>query len=73
MKKILMLVLLLSLTGCAGILKPYANFANAQDPCQKYGKSANWQQPNWCGGSGYSNTVVVNRVGPGAYQVYTTR
>ena len=45
MKLILALMIASQVVGCAA----YGKMMDAQDPCQSYGKSGNYQKPNWCG------------------------
>lgn len=63
MKTILVSVLLLTLSGCAGALAPLANYIDSQDPCQSKGKSATWTKPDFCGAAS-GHTVQISR---GAY------
>ena len=68
MKRLALAIAILTLTGCTH----YAQFVNSQDPCQSQGKKENWTRPDWCW-RGNATTVNIQRVGPGAFQVYTTR
>ena len=72
MKYAVIALVALSLTACATPPRFLANAMNAQDQCQSYGKGPNYKRPDWCW-RGNSTAVVVNRVGPNAYSVYTTR
>ena len=61
--KTLLLLIAISLTGCAGALAPVGDFFDSQDPCQYKGKSANYQFPSFCGAAS-GHTVQITR---GAY------
>lgn len=47
--KILIVLMILVLTGCATPPRFLANMYDSNDPCQNYYNKANYQYPNWCG------------------------
>ena len=61
--KLLSILVVLSLSGCAGALAPVGDFFDSQDPCQFKGKQPNYQLPNFCGAAS-GHTVQITR---GAY------
>lgn len=67
--KLLIVILTLALTACATPPQFLANHYNKQDPCQHYGKVDNYQLPDYCYKNYSYNTYVIERVGPGVYNV----
>lgn len=69
MKKILATLILINLTGCAGVMQFVANTYDRNDPCQtgqfseaerkRLGRPQGYQAPNWCGAS--DSRVVIYR------------
>jgi len=60
MKKILLVLSLISLTACQTPPRFISNHFNSNDPCQSYGKPKDYQKPNWCGSS-QGQVVNVNQ------------
>jgi hypothetical protein len=53
-------LLLLNLTGCAGLIHSYGELADARDPCQMKGKATNHVKPDWChSGQGYTKPLRI--------------
>jgi len=73
-KKILALIAVINLGGCAGALQFVANTYDRNDPCQtgafseserkRLGRPVGYQQPNWCGAS--DSRVVIYSTPQGA-------
>ena len=57
--KLFIALLVVSLTGCAGALKPYADWMNSQDACQKVGRPEGAPMPSYCGASAGKNITVT--------------
>lgn len=63
--KLILIAVLLNLTGCSAIAKHY----NTADPCQSYGKPADYQKPGLCYASnGYAH-YSIQKQATGVYTV----
>ena len=70
--KLITILVLLSLTGCAGLLAPVGNMFDAMDKCQTKSRSPGEPLPDYCGASA-GRTISINRsIAPNTY-IITTR
>jgi len=58
--KIMLVISLISLTGCGQMLKAYGDHIDRGDPCQTRNKKAGYQMPNWCGAADGYYSVTSN-------------
>ena len=59
MKKILLAVLVLNLTACAGMLKPVGDWFDAQDECQIKSRPKGKPAPDYCGASAGKSLFIT--------------
>lgn len=72
MKKLLALIAVINLVGCAGPMQFLANTYDRNDPCQtgqfdeaerkRLGRPVGYQPPSWCGASN-GRTYIYNNGG----------
>ena len=62
--KIMLVISLISLTGCGQLLKAYGDHVDRGDPCQTRNKKAGYRAPTWCGAAdGYYSVTSNYRTG----------
>ena len=70
--KLILLLLTVTLTGCAVPPKFVSHYFDSQDPCQSAGKKKDWVRPDWCW-SGTSYLITKQPIAPGAARYTITR